>query len=1107
MKLSNTENATANPSKGLDECKVLCLKDCSCTAYAISGPNGCVIWHDDLVDHRSFADRGDVLYVRLANKTKNALINWKKLLDIIIGIARGLLYLHQDSNLRIIHRDLKLSNILLDKDMNPKISDFGIARTFEGDEVHEIATTTPVGTFFGVMVLEILRGKRNRVFDQGGVSLNLIGHAYKLWKEGRYLEILDDALQCSYPIAEILRCIRMGLLCVQENSDDRPTMIEVMMMLASEDQLLTPLKPPIIESASGEVDLPSNETSFTITINEKKSELFFPKRCKAEIKHEICEFFGMKEGGFPMKYLGTYNSPKRLGREFEQILEEKVKKKIEPWAKNLISQAGRKVLISSAINSLPAHNFMTSWMRDKLTANNSIANGQTLISAEGIFELGFFSLNSSMNGYIGIRYHNLPETERRVVWIANRNKSLNISAGILNLTSDGNLTLFDGETGLWSTSTSGARDPVLKLNDLGNLVLIDGGSNRILWQSFDHPCDTLLPGMKLGVDLKIKYSMQLVSWKSPTDPSLGDYTFKVEAREVPEIFTWNAAKKIFRTGPWNDQGFSGNPNMESSPMSNQLSFNFSSSDDGIYYRTEYVNKSALTRALINTTGMYERWNWENGSWKPFWGVSEDKCDHYARCGRNNICTKGYIIDMCACLEGFEKGKNESLECERIKPLSCLSNQFTKLHNMKLPDTENATANPSKGLDECKGLCLKDCSCTAYAISGPNGCVIWHDDLVDLRSFVDGGDVLYVRLASKYSFKINKFRNKKIISFPVIGMIFVPGDCEVNILGSLSSYDLSTLRSASNDFSIDNKLGEGGFGVVYMGQLPDGQKIAVKKLSRYSSQGPDEFKNEISLIAPLQHRNLVRLIGSCVQGEERFPILEYLENKSLDIFIFDKTKSALINWKKLLDIIIGIARGLLYLHQDSNLRIIHRDLKLSNILLDKDMNPKISDFGIARTFEGDEVHEIATTTPVGTFGYMALEYISSGLFSLKSDIFSFGVMVLEILCGKRNRVFDQGGVSLNLIGHAYKLWKEGRYLEILDDALQCSYPIAEILRCIRMGLLCVQENSDDRPTMIEVMMMLASEDQLLTPLKPPIIESASGEVDLPSNETSFNFTVR
>ncbi|RZR88646.1 hypothetical protein BHM03_00016269, partial [Ensete ventricosum] len=234
-----------------------------------------------------------------------------------------------------------------------------------------------------------------------------------------------------------------------------------------------------------------------------------------------------------------------------------------------------------------------------------------------------------------------------------------------------------------------------------------------------------------------------------------------------------------------------------------------------------------------------------------------------------------------------------------------------------------------------------------------------------------------------------------------------------------SFDLSTVKAATNNFSVGNKLGEGGFGIVYKGVLRDGKNIAVKMLSRCSSQGPDEFRNELLLIANLQHRNLVRLLGYCIEGDERILILEYMENKSLDAFIYgidlDKTKSKLLDWKKRLHIIIGIARGLLYLHHDSYLRVVHRDLKPSNILLDKDMNPKISDFGIARIFEGDDIEE-NNTTNITCSGYMAPEYITEGVFSFKSDVFSFGVIVLEILSGKRNRVLNVAHSRQNLLGH-------------------------------------------------------------------------------------------
>ncbi|URE24420.1 S-locus lectin protein kinase family protein [Musa troglodytarum] len=814
---------------------------------------------------------------------------------------------------------------------------------------------------------------------------------------------------------------------------------------------------------------------------------------------------------------------------------------------------------------------------DRLAANGTIASNQTLISAEGLFQLGFFNFSGSGNGYLGIRYYKL--TDPSVVWVANRNKPLNVSTATLNLTADGTLSLFDNGIIIWSIGTSRASNPVLQLLDSGNLVLTAGNSNSPLWQSFDHPCDTLLPGMKLGVDYNANISRQLVSWKSHTDPSPGDYVFKMETSGVPEISIWSSSKKTYRTGPWTNQRFTGNPKMEDSSISNKLNFSFVSNQNEVCYTTEYKNKSLLSRAVMNASGRFERWNLDGGSWSNFWYVPEDECDHYDRCGSNSICTKEYYSYSCKCLKGFEvKG---SLGCERTIPLSCSSDMFGKVQSIKLPDTENATADSSKStLAACEDWCSKNCSCLAYAMAGLNGCVTWSGDLVDLRSFTSGGDDLYVRLAAS-EFESSRSKKRELaIGLPLLlgflllcclslllwwrkrgkkqgiletdtessvketGLLLdlpkvMDKGCEtlqqlsktdfdtseqhwssnminsenanlnneraasVNILGTLSSYDLATIKAATNDFSADNKLGEGGFGVVYKGQLQDGQNIAVKKLSRHSSQGSDEFKNELTLIANLHHRNLVRLLGSCIEGDERLLVLEYMENGSLDAFIYDKTQSVQLNWQKRLEIIVGIARGLLYLHQDSNLRVIHRDLKPSNILLDKDMNPKISDFGIARIFERDEVHENATTRPVGTFGYMAPEYLSGGIFSFKSDVFSFGVIVLEILSGKRNRVFNQANIRLNLLGHAYKLWKEGRSLEILDDALDCSYPATEILRCIRMGLLCVQEHSEDRPTMAEVVMMLASEDQQLTPLKQPTITLAISDGGLSSKEISTN----
>ncbi|KAL6654906.1 hypothetical protein ACP70R_008371 [Stipagrostis hirtigluma subsp. patula] len=291
------------------------------------------------------------------------------------------------------------------------------------------------------------------------------------------------------------------------------------------------------------------------------------------------------------------------------------------------------------------------------------------------------------------------------------------------------------------------------------------------------------------------------------------------------------------------------------------------------------------------------------------------------------------------------------------------------------------------------------------------------------------------------------------------------------------YEFSEVLGATNNFSDENKLGQGGFGPVYKGRFQDGLEIAVKRLASHSRQGFIEFKNEVQLIAKLQHNNLVRLLGCCSHGEEKILIYEYLPNKSLDFFIFDETRRASLNWRKRLAIIEGISQGLLYLHKHSRLRVIHRDLKASNILLDHEMNPKISDFGLAKIFSNNDT-EGNTNRIVGTYGYMAPEYASKGIFSVKSDVFSFGVLTLEIISGKKMSSFHRHEDFINLLGHAWQRWKDGLWLEVIDATLDAGCNAIEIIRCINMALLCVQEDAVQRPTMLEVVQMLSSKSMTL-----------------------------
>uniref|UniRef100_A0A0E0LLP8 Uncharacterized protein n=1 Tax=Oryza punctata TaxID=4537 RepID=A0A0E0LLP8_ORYPU len=317
--------------------------------------------------------------------------------------------------------------------------------------------------------------------------------------------------------------------------------------------------------------------------------------------------------------------------------------------------------------------------------------------------------------------------------------------------------------------------------------------------------------------------------------------------------------------------------------------------------------------------------------------------------------------------------------------------------------------------------------------------------------------------------------------------------EADDLNSVDSMlmDISTLRAATGDFAESNKLGEGGFGAVYKGVLPDGNEIAVKRLSKSSTQGVQELKNELALVAKLRHKNLVSFVGVCLEQHERLLVYEFVPNRSLDLILFDTEKREKLDWEKRYRIINGIARGLQYLHEDSQLKVVHRDLKASNILLDANMNPKISDFGIAKIFGQDQTQAV-TNRVVGTYGYRAPEYMMRGNYSVKSDAFSFGVMVLEIVTGIKNNDFYNSHQSEDLLTTVWERWMAGTVDEMVDPAMGAYISASDVRKCIHVALLCVQGNPADRPVMSSVVMMLDSETvSLQVPSKPAFLARKGG----------------
>jgi serine/threonine protein kinase len=293
----------------------------------------------------------------------------------------------------------------------------------------------------------------------------------------------------------------------------------------------------------------------------------------------------------------------------------------------------------------------------------------------------------------------------------------------------------------------------------------------------------------------------------------------------------------------------------------------------------------------------------------------------------------------------------------------------------------------------------------------------------------------------------------------------------SIAGRPYTFSLTEMQIATKDFDNDNNIGEGGPGTVYKGVLSDGRLVAVKKLSSRSSQGKREFLNEVATISAVQHRNLVKLYGCCVEEEERLLVYEYLENNSLGRALFGPDHCRLkLDWPVRYNICLEVARGLAYLHEESRIRIIHRDIKPNNILLDEHLNPKIADFGLAKLYEAEKTH--ISTRVAGTIGYLAPEYALRGHLTEKADVFSFGVVALEVVSNRSHENTSLPDDMVYLLDWTWHLYEENRLLDLMDTSMLSSYSEQEVLRIIHVALLCTQATPSQRPSMSRVVSMLS-----------------------------------
>ncbi|XP_009112581.1 G-type lectin S-receptor-like serine/threonine-protein kinase At2g19130 [Brassica rapa] len=751
---------------------------------------------------------------------------------------------------------------------------------------------------------------------------------------------------------------------------------------------------------------------------------------------------------------------------------------------------------------------------DTISANFTLSGDQTLLSSNGTFKMGFFKPGNSANFYIGMWYQEL--SIQTIVWVANRDKPVSDKNTSVLRISEGNLVLLDGNNLVWSTglNSSSAHDAVLQ--DDGNLVLRDD-SGSPLWQSFDHLGDTWLPGAKIRYDKRTKKSQRLTSWTSSEDPSPGLFSLELDESTAYKIL-WNGSTQYWSSGPWNSQSkiFDSVPEMRLNYIYN---FSFFSNETESYFTYSLYNHANVSRFAMDVSGQIKQFTWlnNNNQWNLFWSQPRQQCQVYAYCGSFGICNDK-SQPFCQCPRGFRPAsqkdwdlKDYSAGCVRSTELQCsrgVINEFLPLTNVKLPD------NNSEGLlgsTSCRSACLGNCSCMAYAHEETsNRCLMWSNDVLNLQQLEEDnseGSMFYLRLSASDmprnspSGKSNKVMiigavlgSLGVVALVLLAVILILRSLRMKRMrgeksdGTLAAFSYRELQNATKNFS--EKLGGGGFGSVFKGALQDSSVIAVKRLEGIS-QGEKQFRTEVVTIGTIQHMNLVRLRGFCSEGNKKLLVYDYMPNGSLDSHLFitqTGEEKTVLGWKLRYQIALGTARGLAYLHDECRDCIIHCDIKPENILLDSQFGPKVADFGLAKLV-GRDFSRVLTTMR-GTRGYLAPEWISGVAITAKADVYSYGMMLFEIVSGRRNTEQSENGkVRFFPSVAATVLTKDEDIRSLLDPRLEGeSVDTEELTRACKVACWCIQDEESHRPAMSQVVQILEGVLEVNTPPFPRSIQA-------------------
>ncbi|KAL6909846.1 hypothetical protein ACP4OV_001505 [Aristida adscensionis] len=775
---------------------------------------------------------------------------------------------------------------------------------------------------------------------------------------------------------------------------------------------------------------------------------------------------------------------------------------------------------------------------DTISANQVLAYNDKLISSNGKFVLGFFhtsseSSNTTKNWYLGIWFNKVPKLIP--VWVANRqNPIIDPTTSELKMSLDGSLFILDKVTNskIWSSQVGNmaARNhTVTVLLNNGNLVLRDATNlSIVLWQSFDYPTDVLLPGAKVGWDKVTGLNRRLISKRNMFDLSPGFYCSELDPSGAHQfiIKLCNSSIVYFSTGVWNGKYFNSLPGMSGEIQSNRYcEYNFVDNEKEVYFTYNIRDDTLITFSLLDISGQSKQLVWleESQDWLAVDTQPKAQCDAYAVCGPFTICNDNKF-PLCSCMKGFSTAsqkdwelgdqtggciRNVALDCESKQRSTMSTDKFYSMSHVRLPSNAKiieAAANA----DECARACLSQCSCTAYSYA--TRCSIWQTKLLNVvqqqygNSSSTSEEIIYLRLAAKemQSWRHNRRKTIICVSIAAFGMssAFIllllvicrnKTEAFASIFsnpqrdGGITAFKYAELRFATKNFS--ERLGGGGFGTVFKGFLHQSSTtIAVKRLDG-AYQGEKQFRAEVSSIGIIQHINLVKLIGFCCERKKRLLVYEHMPNGSLDAHLFHGNASVL-KWSIRYQICLGVAKGLAYLHHSCQECIIHCDIKPQNILLDALFVPKVADFGMAK-FLGRDFSRVLTTVR-GTIGYLAPEWISGVAITPKVDVYSYGMMLLEIVSGRRNSedlTSNRNQDTYFPVKVASKLL-EGDVQSLVDKKLCGDANLEEIERVCKLACWCIQDNELNRPSMGEAVQILEGAMKLNMPPVPKIIQVMS-----------------